>query len=191
MDRKRKAVSEHEEISVEEDYGTSECTVLIDLFNDILDLEFQVSEGKPDHSADDCGRSKTACAKTLKAFRSIILGTKDEDGVEPSYDTIEVQFDRHRVARTEKLHFDQYPEIIDATIGNPAVKKLFLRTGEYPFTTSITDSTLMDGMVKIARVLAHNWITLEHFTFTSFAIHGTYGEHRENAWVSIQGRRIK
>ncbi|MHA1680609.1 MAG: hypothetical protein ACTSUE_06340 [Promethearchaeota archaeon] len=186
MEKKCKLSSEEEHES--SDYDSSESTILLDLFNEIMDMEGQMSEGGPNHKEDGCERNKTSCDKTLRAVRKLVLGKEKKD---PEYERIEIQFDRHRVPKDDKLHFRQYPEIIDDITMTPVAKKLFIRSGAYPFQGTIDDSTLVNAMVQLARVLHHNYIRLEYFEFTSFAIHGTYSEHRENACVSIKGKRIK
>jgi len=179
---KEKELTEGEK---EEDFGSADSTILLDLFNDIMDLESELAQGDPTSYAEECGRSKTVCANSLKAVRKLVQDSS------PPYELIEIQFDRHKTPKADKLHFIQRPEVIDDHSQSLATtKKLFIRTGAYPFTSgSITDSTLVDAMAKIARVLNHNWIFMDDFEFTSFAIHGTYSDHRENAWVSIKGCR--
>lgn len=165
-----------------EDADHSDSRLLLDLFVRHLDLEWELSE-TPDHAEDRCGKSKTACARLSKAMKAVVMDRFSE------YDTLKIELDRHCCPKPDKLHFSMLPTIIDETIGNPKRKRLFLRTGAYPFVGSITDGSLVEKMAEIARLLHHNWISPEDFEFTEFAIHGIYSEHRENAWVTIQARK--
>lgn len=182
--KKRKS-SETEEGEKLEDFGSSDSTVLLDLFKDIMDIESEIARGDPKSYSEECGRSKTACANSMEIMRKIVQES------DPPYELIDIRFDRHRAPRADALHFVEIPGVIDQRkydIGKE--RKLFICTGVYPFISgSITDSTLVDAMAKIARILNHNWIFMDDFEFTSFSIHGTYGERRENAWIAITGRK--
>jgi hypothetical protein len=177
--------SKKPEKPAKEDFGSANATVLLDLFKDIMALESELARGDPMSYSDECKRSKTSCKDSLEAVRKIVQDAS------PPYEEFEVQFDRHKTPRDDLLHFVQRPTVVKDLGGGTEKRTLFLRTGTYPFISgSITDSSLVDAMARVARVLHHNWMSMEDFEFTEFSIHGTYGDHRENAWVSIKGRRI-
>jgi hypothetical protein len=154
-------------------------SALLDLFRLTL-TDVWAAMGEPLHRGSNCGRSMTACSMEMARVKNIVHG---------SYDKITINFDRHGVSKKERLHFLKRMDIIEGTERRGGGKVLYIQHGSYPFITGITDATLGRGMIHMARALHHNWISPDDFTFTEVSIHGTYTQHREDAWVVIRGTR--
>ena len=158
----------------------SQRSILLDMFIVVLQDVWNAM-GTPKHEGSGCKRSKTACSTTMKHVRKVV----EEESV--SYDNIAIDFAHHRAPKEELLHFHDRMEIIKDGSGNNV---LYLQRGVFPFVLGFTQESVGKGMIHIARILHHNCISPQDFTFTEFSVHGTYSEHPHNAWVIIRGTRV-